>query len=189
MGHDRICLVGALSHYTCPLVPVVVFSIYAFEWLWSSPLHHCRMCLCSGCFEPTNSTRCSCVTSIDKLTEAMRAPLKQAWHLAARTVGLPGTSRAACAFLSAVLMRGHLAYTEISSDVNNIVTQNGPAVLVDSSLALMTLLLQVRNSKIPGASQATCTYITRWVFSRWTPGKFSIITNSRMVLQLIHTCR
>lgn len=59
-------------------------------------------------------------------------------------------------------------------DISDIITTadvNGPAVLVDTSLILMTALLQLRNHHLPNASHATNNHVIRWMFSHWFPGK------------------
>jgi len=61
---------------------------------------------------------------------------------------------------------------ELTDDLTLMVTTadiSGPAVLVDSSLALMPSLLRLRNLLFPNASQATASYIIRWVFLKWKP--------------------
>lgn len=67
-----------------------------------------------------------------------------------------------------------LPYHEISDDINSIVTTadvNGPAILCDTSLALMLHLFHVRNARLPNASQNTSNHITRWMFLKWHPSK------------------
>lgn len=88
---------------------------------------------------------------------------------------MTGTSRAASFVLFSILKNELLPYSEVLGDVNDIVTTadiNGPAVLVDSSLALMMALLQLRNHHLPNASHATNNHVVRWMLSRWFPGKY-----------------
>lgn len=99
---------------------------------------------------------------------------RQAWHMAARSVSLPGTSRAACALLRVILISDFLPYHIISEELSSIVTTadvHGPAVLSDTSLALMTELFHIRNTRLPSASQATCSHIIRWMFLKWNPSE------------------
>lgn len=59
-------------------------------------------------------------------------------------------------------------------DINMIVNTsetNGPAVVSDASLMLMSKLLHVLNHQMPNSSYNTCTRIVRWAFLRWDPGK------------------
>ncbi|CAM1502943.1 Fc.00g077190.m01.CDS01 [Cosmosporella sp. VM-42] len=99
---------------------------------------------------------------------------RQLWHLAARSVSVPGTSRASCVLLHAILEADVLAYHIIAEDINSIVTTadvNGPGILCDSSIDLMSHVLHLRNTRIPGASQNTCNHIIRWLFLRWNPSE------------------
>ncbi|KAH7313419.1 Cullin family-domain-containing protein [Stachybotrys elegans] len=99
---------------------------------------------------------------------------KQLWHIATRAVSLPSTSRAASVLLHTVMECEILPYHTIADDVNNIVTTadvNGPAILCDTSLSLMFHLFHVRNSRLPSASQITCSHMIRWLFLKWNPGE------------------
>lgn len=87
---------------------------------------------------------------------------------------MAGTCRAASFLLHSILRHELLAYNEITGDISDIVTTadvNGPAVLVDSSLVLMTSLLRLRNHHLPSAGHATNNHVIRWMFSRWFPGQ------------------
>lgn len=73
-----------------------------------------------------------------------------------------------------MLSRDLVQFHDISDDVHNIVTAadvSGPAILVDSSIILMTKLLQLRNHHLPSASFSTCSHVVRWLFLRWDPGE------------------
>ncbi|KFA46746.1 hypothetical protein S40293_08118 [Stachybotrys chartarum IBT 40293] len=99
---------------------------------------------------------------------------RQLWKLATRAVSLPATSRAACVFLHTALEVDLVAYHLISDDINSIVTTadvNGPAVLCDTSLALMFHLFHVRNTRLPSTSQNTSSHVIRWMFLKWNPGE------------------
>lgn len=101
---------------------------------------------------------------------------RQFWHLATRSVSLPGTSRAACILLHAIIEADVLPYHTIAQDINNVATTadvSGPSVLCDASISLMFHVLHLRNARIPSASQSTCHHIIRWVFLRWNPSKSS----------------
>ena len=116
----------------------------------------------------------SCVLRSEGSHAALTSTWTQVWQIVARSVSLPGTSRAACALLHTILEADLIKYHTISEDINRIVTTadvNGPAVLVDSSLTLMLHLLQLRNSRLPSASQTTCHHVIRWIFLRWNPGE------------------
>ena len=115
---------------------------------------------------------CALMDGVEK--ESFTTTWKHIWSVAARSVSLLGTSRAASVLLHAILDAELLLHHVISDDINSIVTTadvNGPALLVDSSLLLMLRLLHLRNAKLPSVSQATCHHIIRWLFLRWNPGK------------------
>ena len=118
-------------------------------------------------------TSISCALRSDAANPALSSTWKQLWQTVARSVSLPGVSRAACVLLHTLLEADLVSYHVISNDINDMVTTadiNGPAILTDSSLLLMLHLLQLRNLKLPSASQATCNHVTRWVFLKWNPG-------------------
>lgn len=101
---------------------------------------------------------------------------RQLWHIAARSLSLPATSRASCLFLHVILEAGILPHHTLSEDINNFVTTadvNGPAILCDTSLSLMSHLFHERNARLPSASQATSSHIIRWVFLKWNPSESS----------------
>lgn len=128
---------------------------------------------CLAFLAVTLLTVISCVPFPDATNDQIDV-WRQLWHLTTRAISVPGTSRAGCVLLHAILEMDILPYHIISDDVNNIVTTpdvNGPSVLCDASITLMLLILHVRNSRIPSASQNTCHHIIRWTFLRWSPGK------------------
>ncbi|KAI3344085.1 phosphatidylinositol 3 [Ustulina deusta] len=108
---------------------------------------------------------------------------KQAWQVAVRSVSMAGTCRAASFLLYCILKNKLLTYNEVMGDISDMVTTadvNGPAVLVDSSLILMTTLLQFRNHHLPNASHATNNHVIRWMFSRWFPADANFISSCSM---------
>ncbi|KAI0408791.1 phosphatidylinositol 3 [Xylaria palmicola] len=120
---------------------------------------------------------------------SLNALWKQAWQVAVRSVSMAGTCRAASFLLKSILTNELLTYSEIMSDVNDIVTTadvNGPAVLVDSSLILMTALLQLRNHHLPNASHATNNHVIRWMLSRWFPADSNFISFYSMHVFPLH---
>ncbi|KAI0202202.1 phosphatidylinositol 3 [Astrocystis sublimbata] len=125
----------------------------------------------------------ACASLIPKsgsLDDTLSAIWKQAWQLAVRSISMTGTSRAACFLMNSLLTHKGLAHSEIMGDVNDIVTTadvNGPAVLVDSSVILMTALLQLRNHHAPNASHATNNHVIRWMLSRWLPADTNFISS------------
>ncbi|KAI1282438.1 phosphatidylinositol 3 [Xylaria sp. FL0933] len=108
---------------------------------------------------------------------------KQAWQVAVRSISMTGTCRAASFLLYSIVKNELLTYSEIMSDISDIVTTadvNGPATLVDSSLIMMTALLQLRNHHLPNASHATNNHIIRWMLSRWSPADANFISSYSM---------
>ncbi|KAI1430843.1 phosphatidylinositol 3 [Xylaria sp. CBS 124048] len=108
---------------------------------------------------------------------------RQTWQVAVRSVSMTGTCRAASFLLYSIATNNLLSYSEIMGDISDMVTTadvNGPAVLVDSSLLLMTALLQLRNHHLPNASHATNNHIVRWMLSRWYPADATFITSYSM---------
>lgn len=99
---------------------------------------------------------------------------KQSWQVATRSISIAGTCRASSLLLHSILVNDLLPYRDIADDVNTIITTadtNGPAVILDSSLLLMTKLLHLLNYQLPSASYTTCNHVVRWIFLRWDPGK------------------
>ncbi|KAL6797004.1 hypothetical protein J3E68DRAFT_321474 [Trichoderma sp. SZMC 28012] len=122
---------------------------------------------------------------------------RQIWHLAARSVSLPATSRAACLLLHSIIETDILPYHSMSDDINSMITTadiNGPGVLCDTSLALMSHLFHVRNSRLPSASHSTSSHIIRWVFLRWNPSELSYAsfqsahTRPNDLVNILHLC-
>ncbi|KAK7952525.1 Serine/threonine-protein kinase TEL1 [Apiospora aurea] len=111
--------------------------------------------------------------------EALAASWKQLWFIASRNLSIQGTCRAACLLLHMIVSRDLVQFHDISDDVHNIVTAadvNGPAIMVDSSVILMTKLLQLTNHHLPNTNFATCSHVVRWLFLRWDPAD-SIFTS------------
>ncbi|KAL7925925.1 hypothetical protein ACQKWADRAFT_283434 [Trichoderma austrokoningii] len=101
---------------------------------------------------------------------------EQIWHSAARLISLPAASRAACLLIHCVIETDILPYHYLADDINKMITTadiNGPGVICDTSLALLSHLYHLRNSKLPSASQSTSSYIIRWIFLRWNPGELA----------------
>jgi len=66
-------------------------------------------------------------------------------------------------------------YAAIADVVDGIVTSvelSGPALLVDSSLSLWSLIVEYRQSENPSATHTTSERVLHWLFSRWSPGTF-----------------
>lgn len=116
----------------------------------------------------------SCALRRDASNPTLASTWKQVWQTVVRSVSLPGVSRSACVLLHTLLEADLVSYHVVSNDINDMVTTadiNGPAILTDSSVLLMLHLLQLRNLKLPSASQATCNHVIRWAFLKWNPGE------------------
>ncbi|KAI0412293.1 phosphatidylinositol 3 [Xylaria grammica] len=108
---------------------------------------------------------------------------KQTWQVTVRSVSMTGTCRAASFLLHVILKNEVLTYSEMMGDISDLVTTadiNGPAILVDSSLVLMSALLHIRNHHIPNASHATNNHVIRWMLSRWFPADANFISSYSM---------
>lgn len=106
---------------------------------------------------------------------------KQLWHVGARALTYSATCRAASTQLHAMLATGVVQYHEIGEDVEAMITLadiSGPVLLCDSSILLMMHLLHVRVTEVPGTSLIACSHVTRWLLSRWNPGKYPITSCS-----------
>ncbi|KAI1504164.1 phosphatidylinositol 3 [Biscogniauxia marginata] len=125
----------------------------------------------------------ACASLIPKASasnHSLSALWKQSWQIAVRSVSMTGTCRASSLLLHSIVTHEILSYREIADDVNNIVTTadvNGPALVIDSSLVLMTALLHLRNHQLPNASHATCNHIVRWMLLRWDPADANFISS------------
>lgn len=98
----------------------------------------------------------------------------QLWHIGIRSLTFSTTCRAASLQLHALVAKQLVKYHDIGEDVSSIITAadtNGPAVLCDSSIVLITHLLHAKVTETPAASLAVSQYILRWLFARWNPGK------------------
>lgn len=99
---------------------------------------------------------------------------KQLWQVATRAISLQSTCRAASLLIHHIIETDILPHHSLSDDINSITTTadvNGPALLCDTSVALMYHILHLRNAILPGASQATSGHIIRWALLRWNPGE------------------
>jgi len=95
------------------------------------------------------------------------------WRIAVRSIPSPNTCRAACHLLGVILAQRLVEYAAITDLVDGVVTSiehNGPALLVDSSLSLWSLVVEYRQKENPSAAQTTSERVLQWLFSRWSPG-------------------
>ncbi|PHH59734.1 hypothetical protein CDD81_2628 [Ophiocordyceps australis] len=126
---------------------------------------------------------CASLLSIRAIGDSQSDTWRQLWRLASRCLSLPSMSRAACLLLHAILKERVLPVHTLSGDINSFVTAadvHGPAVLCDTSMALMLLLFHERNARLPNASQTTSSQIIRWAFLKWLPDEPSYATSHSM---------
>ncbi|KAI1074455.1 hypothetical protein F5B20DRAFT_563328 [Whalleya microplaca] len=124
---------------------------------------------------------CASLTSQTVATDSSLSALwKQLWQIAVRSVSMTGTCRASSVLLHSIIQNELVAYRDVADDINSMVTTadvNGPAVVVDSSLVLMTALLHLRNFQLASASYVTCNHVVRWMFFRWDPADAAFISS------------
>ncbi|KAI2462909.1 hypothetical protein F4781DRAFT_418382 [Annulohypoxylon bovei var. microspora] len=112
--------------------------------------------------------------------DGLRALWKQVWQIAVRAVSMTACCRASSVLLHSIITHELVPYRDIADDINSMIMSadvNGPAVVVDSSLVLMTTLLNLRNFQVPSASYATCNHVVRWMFFRWDPADIGFISS------------
>ncbi|XXH05131.1 hypothetical protein Hte_011555 [Hypoxylon texense] len=105
---------------------------------------------------------------------------KQIWQISVRSVSMTANCRASSILLHSIITHSLMSYRDIADDINSMVTTadvNGPAIVVDSSLMLMTTLLHLRNIQLPSASYTTCNHVVRWMFFRWDPADAAFISS------------
>jgi serine-protein kinase ATM len=101
----------------------------------------------------------------------------QLWHVGIRSLTFSVTCRAAAIQLHATLAKGLVQYHDIGEDVNAIIAAadiSGPPILCDSAIFLIMHLLHARVTEVPSSSLVASQHVTRWLFARWNPCKFSI---------------
>ncbi|KAI0841594.1 hypothetical protein F5Y06DRAFT_293294 [Hypoxylon sp. FL0890] len=112
--------------------------------------------------------------------DTLSALWKQIWQIAVRAVSMTTSCRASSVLLHSIIVHELVSYRDIADDINSMIMTadvNGPAVVVDSSLILMTTLLHLRNFQLPSASYATCNHVIRWMFFRWDPTDAAFISS------------
>ncbi|KAF8854843.1 hypothetical protein BDZ45DRAFT_627136 [Acephala macrosclerotiorum] len=121
----------------------------------------------------------------------------QVWHIGTRSLTFSTTSRAASLQLHALVAKQLVKYHDIGEDVSSIITAadtNGPAVLCDSSIVLITHLLHAKVTETPAASLAVSQHILRWLFARWNPVdksfavRFAVHVQPFHLVDLVRTC-
>ncbi|KAI1655111.1 Serine/threonine-protein kinase tel-1 [Daldinia decipiens] len=124
---------------------------------------------------------CASLTpQVSAADNTLSAIWKQIWQITVRSVTMTTNCRASSVLLHSIITRNLVPYRDISDDINSMITTadvNGPAVVVDSSLILMTTLLHLRNFQLPSASYTTCNCVVRWIFFRWDPTDAAYISS------------
>jgi ataxia telangiectasia mutated family protein len=132
--------------------------------------------LCSFFSVDTTDVVLSC-TKQEAITELGGAECMQLWHAGARALTFSTTCRSASLLLHTLIAKNLVQYQDISEDVNSMISAfdtNGPLILCDSSIFLMSHLLHARVSEAPGASLAASQNVIRWMFARWNPGTVNL---------------
>ncbi|KAI1393832.1 uncharacterized protein F4822DRAFT_27045 [Hypoxylon trugodes] len=113
---------------------------------------------------------------------------KPIWQIAVRSISMASNCRASSMLLHSIVAHELVPYRDIADDINSMIMTadvNGPALVMDSSLTLMSTLLHLRNFHLPSASYATCNHVVRWMFFRWDPADPAFISSySTYVLPL-----
>ncbi|KAI0382871.1 hypothetical protein F5Y04DRAFT_44982 [Hypomontagnella monticulosa] len=124
---------------------------------------------------------CASLTSqANAVDKTLSGLWKQVWQIAVRAVSMTTNCRASSVLLHSTVTHNLVSYRDIADDINSMVMTadvNGPAVVVDSSLILMTTLLHLRNFQLPSASYTTCNHVVRWMFFRWDPADPTFIAS------------
>jgi hypothetical protein len=97
-----------------------------------------------------------------------------AWNTASRAKTTPSSSRAACHFMDVLLKLNIVPYTAVSDTVQSMMMSielSGPALLTETSAALMTTLIRERINENPTHYNVTAERVLNWLFSKWTPSK------------------
>ncbi|KAI1143923.1 hypothetical protein F5Y05DRAFT_10911 [Hypoxylon sp. FL0543] len=124
---------------------------------------------------------CASLSTQTNATDGSLSALwKQIWQIAVRAVSMTASCRASSVLLYSIIAHELVSYRDIADDINSMIMAadvNGPAIVVDSSLVLMTSLLHLRNFQLPSASHATCNHVIRWMFFRWDPSDAAFISS------------
>ena len=111
----------------------------------------------------------------------------QVFKIAMRYITSSLICRAACHLLRCLLETAIIGYLEINDVVDNMICSfdlSGPAVCVDSSTKLLSVIAPLRCKFNIGSITETLERILRWLFTRWSPSK-SACAMLRAIDQLI----
>lgn len=103
----------------------------------------------------------------------LRPHWQQIWDLSSRAAASHGTSRAACGLMDSMLRFRLLGQAEVMESVGAMLTAmdiNGPAMLCDSSLMLLTRILRLRLHVASKGGLDTSREICNWLRRAWSMG-------------------
>ncbi|EEP80156.1 conserved hypothetical protein [Uncinocarpus reesii 1704] len=106
-------------------------------------------------------------------SDELKANWAHMWELASRTLPSPGTTRAACTLMCAIIHYQLLGYVDIVSTFESVISSvdlNGPSTLTDSALYLWTTMMDLRLKTNPAQSQEMAKQICGWLKTTWTIG-------------------
>ncbi|KAF2646142.1 hypothetical protein P280DRAFT_439907 [Massarina eburnea CBS 473.64] len=122
------------------------------------------------------------------------------WKTASRVVTSSSSSRAACHLLDVLLKLSIVPFSAVSETVQTMLASielNGPALLTDSTSALMTTLIREKFDENPTHYNQTAERVLNWLLSKWTPSQWPERTyatlnahhcNASDVLRVLHAC-
>ncbi|KAF1957724.1 hypothetical protein CC80DRAFT_592227 [Byssothecium circinans] len=123
-----------------------------------------------------------------------------AWKTASRVITSSSSSRTAAHLMDTLLKLGIVPFSTISETVQTVLTSielNGPALLTESTSALMTTLIREKVAENPTHFNQTAEKVLNWLLSKWTPSHWSERTyaalnahhcSARDVLRVLHAC-
>jgi ataxia telangiectasia mutated family protein len=97
-----------------------------------------------------------------------------AWQVSARLIIMPGTCRDACNLMYQLLRTEVIPFSATSASLNVLMASvelNGPVLMTDSSLGLLTTLLKLSNAEIKNATSSTRERSVQWFLSKWNPSR------------------
>ncbi|KAF2678581.1 hypothetical protein K458DRAFT_394860 [Lentithecium fluviatile CBS 122367] len=123
-----------------------------------------------------------------------------AWNTASRAVTTLSSSRTACHFMDVLLKLHIVPFSVVSETVQTMLLSielSGPALLSETSSALMVTLIRERINENPTHYNVTAERVLSWLLSKWTPSLWSERTyaalnahhcNARDVLKVLYAC-
>nr|KMM71923.1 hypothetical protein CPAG_08223 [Coccidioides posadasii RMSCC 3488] len=103
----------------------------------------------------------------------LRETWSHIWELACRTLPSPGTTRAGCTLMCAILHYQLLDHVDTVNTIDSIASSvdlNGPVTLTDSALCLWTTTMDLRSRANPAQCQEMARQICAWLKTTWAIG-------------------